>query len=116
MAERPWKFESSRPHQSGLSVVWQAVSHHHIVRNGPVAKCAMASDAFFSRDDDEIKVVLLARIELAASPLPRECSTTELQQRTGQGRESHLRDRSRAYGHTPRALSSEGLSHACVFG
>ena len=57
MAERPWKFESSRPHQSGLSVVWQAVSHHHIVRNGPVAKCAMASDAFFSRDDDEIKVV-----------------------------------------------------------
>jgi hypothetical protein len=26
------------------------------------------------------EVVLLARIELAASPLPRECSTTELQQ------------------------------------
>ena len=25
-------------------------------------------------------MVLLARIELAASPLPRECSTTELQQ------------------------------------
>ena len=27
-----------------------------------------------------LKMVLLARIELAASPLPRECSTTELQQ------------------------------------
>jgi hypothetical protein len=28
-------------------------------------------------------MVLLDRIELSASPLPRECSTTELQQRTG---------------------------------
>jgi hypothetical protein len=28
-------------------------------------------------------LVLLGRIELPASPLPRECSTTELQQRQG---------------------------------
>ena len=39
-------------------------------------------------------VVLLARIELAASPLPRECSTTELQQR------DHQR-----YGGTERAIA-----------
>lgn len=30
-------------------------------------------------------MVLLARIELATSPLPRECSTTELQQRVLHG-------------------------------
>ena len=31
----------------------------------------------------QLKMVLLERIELSTSPLPRECSTTELQQRTG---------------------------------
>ena len=30
-------------------------------------------------------MVLLGRIELPASPLPRECSTTELQQHRGVG-------------------------------
>ena len=33
-----------------------------------------------------IKVVLLEGIELSTSPLPRECSTTELQQRRGNWR------------------------------
>ena len=34
-------------------------------------------------------MVLLDRIELSTSPLPMECSTTELQQRTGMGETCH---------------------------
>ena len=34
----------------------------------------------------DFKMVLQERIELSTSPLPRECSTTELLQRTGRDR------------------------------
>jgi hypothetical protein len=44
-------------------------------------------------------MVLLDRIELSTSPLPMECSTTELQQRTRMG------------GHMPQALAFRNPHH-----
>ena len=53
-----------------------------------MAGCGVTGSAFpFSLlkeiADLKSKVVLLERIELSTSPLPRECSTSELQQRCG---------------------------------
>src|SRR6516225_5692178 len=46
------------------------------------------------------KMVLPERIELSTSPLPRECSTTELRQRPGLGR-------------APRELEAHTRGHDC---
>ena len=45
--------------------------------DGPIARTAVPE----SEEGHEPALVLLDRIELSTSPLPRECSTTELQQR-----------------------------------
>lgn len=48
-------------------------------------------------------MVLLERIELSTSPLPRECSTSELQQRRGRVFKSK---RSRVQGQSGRGLAA----------
>ena len=67
-------------------------------------------------------MVLLGRFELPASPLPRECSTPELQQRP-KGHANHVRCARRGYCHSA-AMDASQKSHpfttlsspGCCFG
>ena len=57
-----------------------------------------------------LALVLLVRIELTTSPLPMECSTTELQQLASAGRDraDRLSPETRAICHAPSGLASPG--------